>query len=181
MEVGWIDLAQDKEMWWAFVNTVMNIQVPLHVRNFLTSWGPVRLSRTQLHAVGFLVTWLGGWLVSCPSVRLTFAERDSKFPITPDSIFLYIATKTAVISAKGYCWQLINVLWRQTSLIQWTTSSLGAFRKITKSDHQLRHVACLSVCLPVCMEQFSSPPEQISVKFCIHLYIFSKIFPENSS
>jgi hypothetical protein len=26
--VEWIDLAQDREEWWAVVNTVMNIRVP---------------------------------------------------------------------------------------------------------------------------------------------------------
>jgi hypothetical protein len=27
-EVNWIQLAQDRVQWWAFVNTVMNLQVP---------------------------------------------------------------------------------------------------------------------------------------------------------
>jgi hypothetical protein len=26
--VNWIQLAQDRVQWWAFVNTVMNLQVP---------------------------------------------------------------------------------------------------------------------------------------------------------
>jgi hypothetical protein len=26
--VDWIHLAQDKDQWWAFVNTLMNLQVP---------------------------------------------------------------------------------------------------------------------------------------------------------
>ena len=25
---GWIDLAQDTDRWWVFVNAVMNLQVP---------------------------------------------------------------------------------------------------------------------------------------------------------
>ena len=33
----WIDLAQDWYRWWAFVNMVMNLPVPLNVGNFLTS------------------------------------------------------------------------------------------------------------------------------------------------
>jgi hypothetical protein len=26
--MDWIDLAQDRDQWWALVNTVMNLQVP---------------------------------------------------------------------------------------------------------------------------------------------------------
>jgi hypothetical protein len=41
-EVGWegmdrTDLALDKDRWLAFVNTVLNPQVPRYVGNFLTS------------------------------------------------------------------------------------------------------------------------------------------------
>ena len=35
--MDWIDLAQDKDRWWAVVNAVMNLWVPLNVGNFLTS------------------------------------------------------------------------------------------------------------------------------------------------
>jgi len=32
-----IDLAQDRDRWWALVNLVMNLQVPCNAGNFLTS------------------------------------------------------------------------------------------------------------------------------------------------
>jgi transposase len=34
---NWIQLAQDRFQWWAFVNMVMNLQVPSESRIFLTS------------------------------------------------------------------------------------------------------------------------------------------------
>ena len=36
-DMVWIDLAQDRDMWWALVNAVMKLQFPHNVRNFLTS------------------------------------------------------------------------------------------------------------------------------------------------
>jgi hypothetical protein len=35
--MDWIELAQDRDRWWAPVNTVMNLQVPQNEENFLTS------------------------------------------------------------------------------------------------------------------------------------------------
>jgi len=35
--MDWIKLAQDKDRWWALATVVMNLQVPLNARNFLTS------------------------------------------------------------------------------------------------------------------------------------------------
>jgi hypothetical protein len=43
--VDWIHLAQDWNQWWALVNLVINLQVPLKVRNILTSYVTVRFRK----------------------------------------------------------------------------------------------------------------------------------------
>ena len=50
--VDWIDLAQNRYRWWALVNVVTNLWVPLNAETFLTSWELVSFSRrTLLHRV----------------------------------------------------------------------------------------------------------------------------------
>ena len=36
-DMYWIIMVQDRDRWWALVNVITNLQVPLNVGNFLTS------------------------------------------------------------------------------------------------------------------------------------------------
>jgi hypothetical protein len=49
-EIGWTDLAQDRDQWWALVNTVMNLLVSYIAGKFLSMYTTGGLSkRAQLH------------------------------------------------------------------------------------------------------------------------------------
>jgi hypothetical protein len=43
--MDWMELAQDRDRWWAQVNVVMNHQFPYNAGNFLVSCKPVSLPR----------------------------------------------------------------------------------------------------------------------------------------
>jgi hypothetical protein len=45
----WIDLAQNRDRWWAVLNAVMNLRVPQNVGNVLISCEPVSYSRRTLY------------------------------------------------------------------------------------------------------------------------------------
>src|SRR5215510_7351690 len=50
--MDWNELAWDKDRWWALVNAVMNLWIPLNAGNFLTGCKKVSFSsRTQFHEV----------------------------------------------------------------------------------------------------------------------------------
>jgi hypothetical protein len=51
--VEWIQLAQDRDTWWAVVNTVMNLRV-LVPGSLLLSWYNVRKHDAQLQLLIFL-------------------------------------------------------------------------------------------------------------------------------
>ena len=54
--MDWIELAQDKDRWWALVNAVMNLWVLQNAGNFLSRRKSVSFSRrTLLHGVSKLV------------------------------------------------------------------------------------------------------------------------------
>jgi hypothetical protein len=49
-KVEWSHVVKNRDQWWTLVNSVMNLRVPGHARNFLTSGEPISCSiRTVFH------------------------------------------------------------------------------------------------------------------------------------
>jgi len=46
--VDWIHLAQDRDQWWTFANTVINLLAQWQVGNFFTRWATISFSKTPL-------------------------------------------------------------------------------------------------------------------------------------
>ena len=57
--LDWSYQAQDRDRWWALVNTVMNLWVPYNGGHFVTNWGNFCFLMTLLRGL----TWLVGCLV----------------------------------------------------------------------------------------------------------------------
>jgi hypothetical protein len=52
--MDWIDVAENRDQWRAFVNTAMNLRVPLYVGKFLRGGTTGSFSRrARLHRVSF--------------------------------------------------------------------------------------------------------------------------------
>jgi hypothetical protein len=57
----------DRGRWWALVNAQKNLRVVQNAGNFLTSWKPVRLSRTLLRGVNKQHKMYSRWLYKSPN------------------------------------------------------------------------------------------------------------------
>jgi hypothetical protein len=66
----WTDVPQDKNMWWALVNAVMNLRVPQNEGNFLTSLEPADISGMTLSMESVQLDFLFSY-DTLPNVKLS--------------------------------------------------------------------------------------------------------------
>jgi len=72
--MDWFHLTQDRNQWWAVVNTIINLRDPLKAGNFLTVWMTVSFSRrTLLHEMSLM--WLSWMCVTLPQLLFTFYKN----------------------------------------------------------------------------------------------------------
>jgi hypothetical protein len=58
-----IEMAQDRERWWALVTALINFRIPYIVGNFLTSINRVSFSRRTLsHGVNYRVNYIRNYI-----------------------------------------------------------------------------------------------------------------------